>query len=46
MSSRYEEVKFYYDNNLWPISAIKVAVVKDWITEDEFETITGQVYSA
>jgi len=46
MSSHYEEVKFYYDNNLWPLSAIKLAVVKAWITADEFATITGETYVA
>lgn len=46
MSSHYEEMKFYYDNNLWPISALKLAVVKAWITADEFATITGEAYVA
>ena len=43
-SVRYELVKNYYDAGLWKKKAVKNAVVKGWITADEFEEITGEVY--
>ncbi len=42
--SKYERVKYYFDNNLWKINRVKDAVIKGWITEAEFEEITGQPY--
>lgn len=44
MSSKFEKVKDYYDRRLWGISRVRNAVVKGWITAEEFETITGQPY--
>jgi len=44
MSKKYELVKEYYDNGLWNLTRVKNAVVKGWITAEEFETITGQPY--
>lgn len=41
MSSKYEKVKNYFDNGLWSASRVANAVVKGWITEEEFEKITG-----
>lgn len=43
-SVRYELVKSYYDAGLWKKKAVKNAVAKGWITADEFEEITGEVY--
>lgn len=43
-SVRYELVKNYYDAGLWKKKAVKNAVAKGWITADEFEEITGEVY--
>ena len=45
MSKNYNKVKDYYDKSLWTIEMVKNAVVKTWITADEFEVITGQIYA-
>lgn len=44
MSRKYELVKKYYDEGLWDINRVKRAVVKEWITAEEFELITGEPY--
>ena len=44
MSSKFEKVKSYYEHGLWNISRVRNAVVHGWITVEEFEIITGQVY--
>jgi len=44
MSKKYELVKEYYDNGLWNLTRVRNAVVKGWITAEEFKTITGQPY--
>ena len=44
--SKFEKVKYYYDNGLWNTSRVRNAVVKSWITESEFEEITGESYNA
>ena len=41
-SEKYELVKKYYDEGFWKKKAVKNAVVKGWITEDEYEDITGE----
>jgi len=43
--SKFEKVKYYYDNGLWNISRVRNAVVKNWITAAEFEEITGESYT-
>ena len=43
MSAKFELVKNYYDNGLWSISRVHNAVGK-WITAEEYELITGQLY--
>ena len=45
MSKNYNKVKDYYDKGLWTIDMLKNAVVKAWITADEFKAITGQIYA-
>lgn len=45
MSKKYKKVKNYYNSSLWTIEMVKQAVIKNWITAEEFETITGQPYS-
>lgn len=42
-SEKFELVKTYYKNKLWNISKVRNAVGK-WITEEEFEEITGEKY--
>lgn len=44
-SPKYDLVKKYYDKGLWDIDRVRKAVVKGWITEDEFESITGEPYT-
>lgn len=44
--SKFEKVKYYYDTGLWNINRVRNAVVKSWITESEFEEITGESYNA
>ena len=45
MNSKFERVKSYYERSLWNISRVRNAVVKNWITADGFEEITGVLYS-
>ena len=44
MSSKFEKVKGYLDRGLWNIERVKNAVVKAWITAEEFQIITGRLY--
>ena len=37
-------VKGYYDTGMWRKKAVRNAVVRGWITAEEFEEITGEVY--
>lgn len=43
MSKNFEKVKEFYENGLWSIARVRNAVGK-WITEQEFEKITGEEY--
>ena len=45
MSSKFYKVKEYYDKGLWNISRVRNAVVKNWITAEEFEEITSEPYA-
>ena len=44
MSPKYLKVKKYYDEGLWSVRKVHDAVDKGWITEEEFEKITGEEY--
>ena len=44
MSEKFNKVKNYYDKGLWNKAMVRNAVVKGWITEEEYEAITGEVY--
>ena len=44
--NKFELVKTYYDKGLWNITRVKNAVVKGWITEEQFKEITGEDYEA
>lgn len=46
MSKKYNLVKKYYDKGLWKIGAVRNAVVKKWITGEEYRAITGEAYEA
>ena len=43
-SPKYEKVKNYYDKGLWTVGMVRNAVIKGWITPEEFEEITGEPY--
>ena len=43
-SAKFELVKKYWDQKLWNETRVRNAVVKSWITEEEFEAITGKSY--
>ena len=43
-SKKFEKVKTYYDRGVWTIDMVRNAVVKGWITEEEFTEITGEEY--
>ena len=44
MSKKYELVKNYYDKGLWSKTRVRNAVIKGWITAEEYELITGEPY--
>lgn len=43
-SKKFDLVKKYYDKGLWKIGAVYNAVIKGWITAEEYEIITGEPY--
>lgn len=43
-SKKFNKVKNYYDNGLWNAEMVANAVVKGWITADEYEEIVGEPY--
>lgn len=48
-SKKFDKVKNYYNTivngeRLWNENRVRNAVVKDWITEEEFKEITGEDY--
>ena len=43
--SKFEKVKKYYDSGFWNKKMVKNAVIKGWITEDEYEEIVGEPYA-
>lgn len=44
-SAKFDKVKDYYDRGLWNKTRVANAVVKGWITEAEYEEITGIPYA-
>lgn len=45
-SEQFNLVKNYYDRKLWKKKAVRNAVARGWITADEYQEITGEVYPA
>lgn len=43
MSKNFEKVKSFFEARLWPLSWV-INAVDRWITEDEFQEITGEKY--
>lgn len=46
MSKKFNTVKKYYDLGMWSENQVRNAVVKGWITAEEFTEITGKPYEA
>lgn len=44
MSKHFQKVKDYYDTGRWTLAQVRNAVVKGWITAEEFTVITGHIY--
>ena len=44
MSPKFNKVKAYYDSGLWNKAMVRNAVIKNWITAEEYQQITGEVY--
>lgn len=44
-SKNYEKVLRWYRMGMWNIDRVRNAVKMDWITEEEFEEITGKKYN-
>lgn len=43
-SNKFDVVKGYYDSGMWSKKAVKNAVVKSWITAEEYAEIVGEPY--
>lgn len=43
-SENYEKVLRYYRMGFWNETRVRNAVLKGWITEEEYREITGQYY--
>ena len=43
-SKNFAKVKLYYDHKVWSVQMVRNAVIKHWITAEEFEEITGIPY--
>lgn len=44
MSRKFNTVKAAYDRGSWNKEMVRNAVIKAWITAEEYELITGEVY--
>lgn len=42
-SEKFEKVRYYYKNHLWTKEKVKNAVGR-WITEEEYQEITGETF--
>ena len=45
MRKHFKKVKGYFDSGLWSIERVRNAVVKSWITAEEYKIITGEEYN-
>lgn len=43
-SIKFDAVQTFYMRGAWNIDKVKNAVLKNWITEEEFKEITGTEY--
>ena len=44
MSNKFDKVKGYFERGLWNLERVRNAVVKGWITAEEFTLITNETY--
>ena len=44
--SKLSKVRDFYDSGLWTVSMVSNAVAKNWISEAEYQEITGDTYTA
>lgn len=44
-SAKFGLVKGYFESGLWRKKAVRNAVIKEWITAEEYEEITGEAYA-
>lgn len=44
-SKNFTKVKRYYTLKVWDIERVRNAVSMGWITPEEFEEITGEVFT-
>ncbi len=44
MSNKYAKVKKYYENGLWSLRQVGDAAKRGWVSVEEYEEITGEVY--
>jgi len=44
MSPKFNRVKRYYDSGLWNKEMVHNAVIKSWITAEEYAEIVGEPY--
>lgn len=40
-SEKFEKVKFYYEIGRWSAEKVHDAVIKRWITQEEYDEIVG-----
>ena len=43
--TKFEWIKDFYDEGLWTLDMVRMAVVKEWITAEDFFLITSQEYN-
>lgn len=43
-SAKFDMVKGFYESGVWKKKAVKNAVVKGWITEEEYLEIVGEPF--
>lgn len=46
MSKWYTKIKWWYEAGWWTKKMVKNAVIKKWITAEEYKIITGEDYVA
>lgn len=42
MTTKFNKVKSYYEQGLWTAAMVKNAVLKGWITQEEYISIVGE----